>query len=186
MPRDRALTRVADAAEPRLLALLAEFSPRLRAIVLARCPRVLGVDPDEVEQDVRVRLWQALEREREILQPASYLYQTAMSVIVDHIRRRQARPDLGAGIDALEREPDAGTSDPADAAASGQFALAMVRAVDALPDRRRQVVQLHLRGFGTVEMGRMLGVTEATARNLLHRGLTTLREQLRAEGWHDE
>ncbi len=174
-----------DAAVARLQQLLAEYGTRLRAIVRARCPQALGVDPDEVEQDVRVRVWQALTREKTIEQPASYLYQTAMSVIVDHIRRRQARPDLAAN-DETELAGVADTADPQRAAAGEQFGQALHRVLDELPPRRRQPVQLHLQGFGTAEIGRLLQMTEATARNLIYRGLDELRERLKTEGWQHE
>lgn len=174
-----------DAAAARLQALLAEYGARLRAIVRARCPQALGIDPDEIEQDVRVRVWQALSREKIIEQPASYLYQTAMSVIVDHIRRRQARPDRAANDEpALAALADG--ADPQRAASRAQFGDALRRALDELPSRRRRPVQLHLQGFGTADIGRLLGISEATARNLVYRGLDALRERLKTEDWqHD-
>lgn len=174
-----------EAAVARLQALLAEYGTRLRAIVRARCPQALGVDPDEVEQDVRVRVWQALTREKTIDQPASYLYQTAMSVIVDHLRRRQARPDLAANDDG-GLDHVAGAADPQRAATDDQFGRALHRALDALPLRRRRPVQLHLQGFGTADIGRLLQMSEATARNLVYRGLDELRERLKTEGWQHE
>lgn len=168
----------------RLQALLAEHGARLKAIVRARCPRALGVDPDEVEQDVRVRVWQALAREKTIEQPASYLYQAAMSVIVDHIRRRQARPDTAANDEAATAV--SGDADPQRMAAGGQFGAALRRVLDDLPLRRRRPVQLHLQGFGTAEIGQLLGLSEAAARNLVYRGLDELRARLKTEGWSDE
>jgi RNA polymerase sigma factor (sigma-70 family) len=174
-----------DSSVARLQQLLADYGARLKAIVRARCPLALGVDPDEVEQDVRLRVWQALAREKIIEQPASYLYQTTMSVIVDHIRRRQARPDLAANDDAgLAAVADA--ADPQRSAEGGQFGQALQRALADLPPRRRQPVQLHLQGFGTADIGRLLQTTEATARNLVYRGLDELRERLKAEGWQHE
>jgi DNA-directed RNA polymerase specialized sigma24 family protein len=47
-------------------------------------------------------------------------------------------------------------------------------------------VQLHLQGFGTADIGRLLDMTEATARNLVYRGLDELRERLKTEGWQHE
>lgn len=173
-----------DDADSTLRDLLAEHGTKLKAIVRARCPRALGVDPDEVEQDVRVRVWQALSRERIIDAPASYLYQTTMSVIVDHIRRRQARPDLAAS--ETSDEVLSTVEDPQRSTASAQFGAALVRLLADLPERRRRPVQLHLQGFGTVEIGRLLGMTEAAARNLAYRGVEELRERLKAEGWSDD
>lgn len=172
-PANQALTR-----------LLAEFGPRLRAIVLARCPRGVGLDPDEVEQEVRVRLWQSLQRENVIEQPASYLYRTAMNVMVDLLRRRQARPDLDAqSLDAVSDDSSIATPDPAQAAERQELAGAVRAAIARLPERRQQPVELHLQGFGFAEVARLLDLSDATARNLIYRGMEDLREQLRATGW---
>lgn len=176
----------ANDAEARLKRLLEEFGARIRAIVVARCPRELGLDPDEVEQDVRLRLWQALSRERNIEQPASYVYRTTMSVIVDQLRRRRARPDLDPACAPSEDGHAATTQGPEDAARNESLGRALVSAVAALPERRRRPVQLYLQGCGTQEVGRLLGMSEATARNLVYRGLDELREALRGKGWNED
>lgn len=162
---------------------LTEFGPRLRAIVRSRCPREAGIEPEEVEQEVRIRVWQAFPGENAIDHPASYLYRAAMNVIVDLLRRRKARPDRdGQTLDtlALEAHEDAG---PAGAVAGEQFAVALRAAVQSLPERRRQPVQLHLQGFGFAEVAQLLQVSDATARNLIYRGMDELRERLREGGW---
>jgi RNA polymerase sigma-70 factor (ECF subfamily) len=165
--------------------LLAEFGPRLRAIVLARCPADRGIDPDEVEQEVRVRLWQALKGENVIAHPASYLYRTTMSVIVDLLRRRSARPDLdsGAAMAALELEPGDAGAEPSLRVGGQELARALAGVLAALPERRRLPVQLHLQGFGFAEVARLLEVSDATARNLIYRGMEEVRERLGAMGW---
>ena len=58
----------------------------------------------------------------------------------------------------------------------------VARAIAALPERRRAPVQLHLQGFGFVEIGGLLGVSDEAARKLVTRGLDELRSQLQAWG----
>ena len=175
-----------DDVDARLERLLREFGGRIRGIVLARCPRGLGLDPDDVEQDVRVRLWLALSRERNIEHPASYVYQATMSVIVDQLRRRRARPDLDPAGAPPEEEHAATAPGPEDAARGTALGRALTAAVAALPERRRRPVELYLQGCGTQEVGALLGMSEATARNLVYRGLEELRDRLRSEGWSDD
>ena len=59
--------------EERLEALLREHGAWLRRTVEQTCPRDLAIQPEEVEQEVRLRLWRALGRESELRHPASYL-----------------------------------------------------------------------------------------------------------------
>jgi RNA polymerase sigma factor (sigma-70 family) len=171
-------------ASAHLERLLAEFGPRLHAIVLARCPRDAGLNPDEVEQEVRLRLWQSLQGENVITHPASYLYRTAMSAIVDLLRRRRARPDLDAQpLEAADGELTQSAPDPVALASRRELAAALQAAVAALPERRRRPVQLHLQGFGFAEVAKLLQLTDATARNLIYRGMEDLRTHLREGGW---
>src|SRR5574341_312274 len=80
---------------------LAGMSPELER-TLARCREVVrsvgrrhrlaDADVDELFQDVRIRLWQALASGEKIeAAPASYVYRTARSAAVDLIRRRRAQ-----------------------------------------------------------------------------------------------
>lgn len=183
-----------DASRPPLpdllTAMLDAFKGRLRALVLQRCPQELGIDPDEVEQEIRIRLWKSLQGERTIDHPASYLHKTALSVIVDLVRRRSARPDLSMA-QALDTTLEADTNLPDEGGPERTterhaFAQAVMQAVAALPERRRRPVQLHLQGFGTAQIGALLQISEPTARNLVYRGLDELRERLAAQGWGHE
>ena len=59
------------------------------------------------------------------------------------------------------------------------FRLCLRRAVAHLPGRERRVFVLKdIEGFKHEEIGRMLGIPEATVRTLLHRAVGRLREEL--------
>jgi RNA polymerase sigma factor (sigma-70 family) len=178
------------ATEAMLRRMLDEFRGRLHAIVRQRCPRELGIAPDDVEQEVRIRLWRTLAGEKVIDHPASYLHKTVLSVIVDLVRRRAARPDISMAQDIDDAVADGALTheagDPLAQTERQSFAQAVLAAVASLPERRRRPVQLHLQGFTTAQVGTLIGVTEPAARNLVYRGLEELRERLQQEGWgHD-
>jgi DNA-directed RNA polymerase specialized sigma24 family protein len=65
-------------AESRLNAILNEYGDEygafLRRTIAHFCPKDLGIHFSEIEQEARLRLWRALQSEREIRNPASYLY----------------------------------------------------------------------------------------------------------------
>jgi len=176
--------------EVELERLLSGFQSRLKAIIAQRCPPRLGLDPDEIEQEVRIRLWKVLASERVIDHPASYLQRVALSVIVDLLRRRSARPDLDQA-EAFEDMDGASLADttmvdPLQLTQSAAAGAAVMQAMALLPERRRRPVQLHLQGFTTLQVGQLLGISEAAARNLVYRGLEELRQQLAQQGWNDE
>jgi len=171
--------------ERRLERLLDRYGGRLRRTVARLCPD--GVDADDVMQEVSLRLWRALSRESEIAHPASYLQRVAATAVVDAVRRQRRRresPALDAGAEDGEAyEPAAPGASPEAAAERSRLLAATAAALGRLPENRRLAVRLYLQGFSSAEIAEVAGWTEPKARNLLYRGLGTLRRELAAAGW---
>lgn len=168
----------------RFAAVVEEYGRFLRQTIVRLCPRNLGLHFDDVEQEARIRLWKALQGERPIEDLASYIYRVAASATIDAIRRVKARREEG-----LETEDEGGLQPvPRSPAAGGEVQLdrrllleRVDRVLEEIEEKRRHVLRLHVQGFTTAEMARLLGTTEPSARNLLHRALKDLRERLRLE-----
>ena len=177
-------------AEGRLEELLAEYGPWLRRTVARHCPRNLGINPDEVEQEAILRLWKALERESNLENPTSYLYRVVSTATIDAIRRvRARREDSIETDDESMPHPQIQTVDtapgPERLASSTDLSRALEQALGTLSENRRLAVKLHLQGFNTREIGELLGWTEAKARNLASRGMQDLRRSLEQAGVRD-
>ena len=176
--------------EERFNALLDEFGQLLRRAILRHCPRNLGLQFDDIEQEARLRLWRALEREREITNHASYLYRIAATATIDAMRRAQARQEEQLhkvredGVEEFDAVAlPAPLKDSPERAAESREVVEKVRtALARLPDARRRAVGLYLQGMSSQDIADLLGWTEAKSRNLVYRGLKELRMSLRAEG----
>jgi RNA polymerase sigma factor (sigma-70 family) len=176
-------------AQERLERLLAEHGQRLRRNIARLCPRSLGIDPGDIEQEVGLRLWRILRNRTELERPASYLYRVVTSVTIDAVRRvrvRSEEPLCGghAGAEerpALDESLPALSPSPEQALEQWQLAQRVETLLSALPEHRRQVLRLYLEGFSAQEIADRLGWTEPRARNLVYRGLKLLREHLQAE-----
>jgi len=172
-------------ADARFQELIDTYGAFLRSAVRKLCPTTLGVNADEIEQEARIRLWQALRRERTITDPASYLYRIAATAAIDAVRRVRARREdpMGEGSDDDARPIVVSPArSPEDLAAGQQVADRIAAGLARLPDPRRRAVGLHLRGLTSTEIAALLGWTEPKARNLTYRGLDDLRDLLRADG----
>lgn len=159
--------------------LIRQYSGLIRAKLHEIDRSLSPADLDDLEQEVRIRLWQTLKRERVLDQPASLIRRLVLSVAVDASRRVQARGGKGSHV-ALESqaEPGGGASDlieRADFQARVEQVEAALKRFE--PDRAR-VIRLHLAGFTTEEIGKLMAFTEAKARNILYRGLDALKGQL--------
>ena len=176
------------ATEARLNVLLDEYGRYLRNVITRLCPKDMGLQYSDIEQDARLRLWRALESGREITDPASYIYRVAATATIDAVRRVKARREeqLGPVDDEDEGRgitPLANPEDSPDRIVERRRMIERVRAVfSRLAENRRSVVVLHLEGLTTQEIAHSLGWTEPKARHLVYRGLQDLRRELRAEG----
>ncbi len=138
-------------------------------------------DIDEVFQDVRIRLWRALQRrEKSDEIPASYIYRTAVSAALDLIRRRRARREQR--LEAVPNREVVTEPRSERSLVSSELVDQVAAAVAALTPSRRPVVRMHLAGYHRDEIAASLGWTEAKTRNLLYRGLEELRTRLTERG----
>ena len=173
--------------DARWQSLVEQYAGLLRATISRVCPRQLGLQVEDIEQEARLKLWRALKSERTIESPASYVFKTAARATIDAIRRARARreeqlgppPESGGSRDWEVVDPQASPERQAERA----LVLEKVReCLGRLKAERRRALALHLQGFTTEEIGRLLGWTEPRARNLVYRGLKQLRDTLRGAG----
>jgi RNA polymerase sigma factor (sigma-70 family) len=181
------------AAEP-LDALLERYGDLLRNAIAHVCPKNLGLQFDDIEQEARMRLWRALQAETKIENPASYLYKVAWTATLDAVRRVTARREEQLRLLEDRSADESASAGPAHEVPTDQErspeTLAerrlLLRRVEAslarLPEDRRRAVGLHLRGFTPPEIAQLLSWSESKARSLAYRGLGDLRERLAAEG----
>ncbi|MCI0445209.1 RNA polymerase sigma factor [bacterium] len=177
-------------AEGRFDQLVKEFGLYLRNTIASICPKNLGIQIDDIEQEARIRLWKALEKDVEIRDHASYIYRIAFTTTIDAIRRVKSRKEeqLTTSEDSKEepKEPgevvvDLGPS-PHQTIETKQILDQVERILATMDENRRSTIKLYLQGMTSFEIAAVLGWSEPKARNLLYRGLKDLRAGLKAAG----
>ena len=142
--------------------LYARFHRAVHAVALAR---VGPADAGDVVQDVFARAWTRLAGVREPAAFAGWLMTMARHRAIDRARAR-------GGGDAPEREVAVAPAPTAEAAAA-------LRAIRALPEAYRETLLMRLvEGLSGPEIAERTGLTPASVRVNLHRGMTLLRERL--------
>lgn len=173
------------AVRARLHRLLADYGTKVRMLVQGHGLGQYGLDPADIEQEVRIRLWKALERDRNAAFHTSYIQRVVLTTVIDAIRAASARPaeplpDASDDDDSAFIEPSAGPERMASGVADFDRVMACMA---ELPERRRKAVALHLQGFSLREIGEFSGTSEEAARKLLDRGMEMLRERLALIGF---
>lgn len=127
---------------------------------------------DVADDAVAEAFARALEHEARIREPLAWIYRTAFRIASDELRRerrqRPPAPDPVIGLDAAELTD-------------------VFRALATLTPNQRAAVLLHdTEGFTSAEVGRLLGMSAATARVHAFRARRRLRELLATEEEVDE
>jgi RNA polymerase sigma factor (sigma-70 family) len=143
-----------------------EIVRRYREPLARYCRRLVGVErADEAVQQAFVDAWSSLSRDGQVRELRPWLYRVAFHAT---IRPAAERADL----QLPEDHEGANGRDDADSRIETRAVLA---AVAALPERQREAIVLTMRGFGSDEVGRSLGLSDGAARQLVHRARAALR-----------
>lgn len=143
-------------------------------------------DADEAVQDAFVRAYTNLLSYQETSPFDVWFGRILINACLDRIKARSRRqrwqvPFAEAGSEEVPLDPVAPTATPEEALVRGERAAALRAAIDALPDRQRQVVLLsQLEGHTTREVSDVTGLSESTVRVHLFRAMRRLRTLLEA------
>lgn len=173
--KDRSTPRTS----PRLTLLLGKFSSLVRSRLQVHDLARHGVDVEDVEQDVRIRLWLALKNDSTMSVPASYVQKVVLSSIVDSLRRARTKGrEKYSELDVSLLELPDHSAQPDIAAAQAQLAEHIQRCLAQLSVRRRQSVRLFMYGYSVQELCKVSGISVNAGSKLLRRGLGELRTML--------
>lgn len=162
---DGELVRAARTGDESAFARLYDrYARMVHGVLIARVPRQ---DVEDLVQDVFLTAWRRLDDLRD---PAAFGGWIAM------IARNRATDAHRRGADHVELPPDLQSPGTAGAEAEAHAALDAIR---ALPDAYRETLTLRLvEGLTGPEIAARTGLTPASVRVNLHRGMKMLRDRL--------
>lgn len=150
----------------------AEFAGRLTAFVARRVPP--GIEPDDVVQEVFLRVMRHLPSLRDAERIDAWLFQIARNTLNDAMRTRRRRDSR---TDALEIDVPDETSVDDVRAAEMELAPCLTPMVARLGDSYREAIELtSVHGLTQVEAAKRAGVSVSGMKSRVQRA----REQLKA------
>jgi RNA polymerase sigma-70 factor (ECF subfamily) len=148
-------------------------------------------DARDVYQEAFLKVYRNLHRFRFECSFYTWLYRIVTNVCLDHLRRRQARPEDQApelhpaqyedvGTDFFERQREhRPTLDPERHLLGQEIKKRLARAMERLSPRERIVFEMkHYQGLKLRAIGDALGTSEETVKNSLFRATRKLRNEL--------
>jgi RNA polymerase sigma-70 factor, ECF subfamily len=148
-------------------------------------------DARDVYQEAFLKVFRNLHRFRFECSFYTWLYRIVTNVCLDHLRRRQARPEDQApeahsprfeevGADFFERQREhRATLDPERSLLGMEIKTRLAAAMQRLSPRERIVFEMkHYQGLKLRAIGDVLGTSEETVKNSLFRATRKLRSEL--------
>jgi RNA polymerase sigma-70 factor, ECF subfamily len=143
-------------------ALYDAYARMVHGILLARVPRS---DVDDLAQDVFLQAMQRLRSLRDAAAFGGWLAAIARNRAADHIRRAPRTTELPEEVGTVDQDHTE--------------AMAVLAVIQTLPDAYRETLVLRLvEGMTGPEIADRTGLTPASVRVNLHRGMKQLRERL--------
>jgi len=148
--------------------------------------RIMGTEEEarDLCQETFLRAYRALGGFKGEARFSSWLYQIALNLCRDRMRRSKGRTLVSldeleeAGNGLLQKGPT-----PLELVEAGDMSRAVASAVAALPAEQREVIVLkEYQDLTFVEIAEILGVPLSTVKTRLYRGLGQLRHRLERQG----
>jgi RNA polymerase sigma-70 factor (ECF subfamily) len=148
-------------------------------------------DARDVYQEAFLKVYRNLHRFRFECSFYTWLYRIVTNVCLDHLRRRQARPEDQAPEIHLNRQDEGSRDffefqrelrpglDPERRLMGNEIRMRIAKAMERLSPRERVVFEMkHYQGLKLRAIGDALGTTEETVKNSLFRATRKLRLEL--------
>jgi RNA polymerase sigma factor (sigma-70 family) len=161
-----------------LEALLNQFNGLMKVQIYKFNPGRFGLDPEDICQEIKIKLWRVLSREKEIANFPSYLRKVVNSSVVDMLRKY--RREEGIFLHEKQKRISEMRDDYlAELSANEYLKERLVEAVGSLIESRRKVVKLFLLDMTIEEIASFYDWSKDKTRNLLYRGLADLKRILK-------
>jgi RNA polymerase sigma factor (sigma-70 family) len=141
-------------------------------------PGRFGLDPDDICQEIKIKLWRVLSYDKEIENFPSYLRKVVNSSVIDMLRKLKREE----GVFRHEKQKKISEMKAdylSELSAQEQLREKLAEAVGRLIESRRRAVKLFLLDMTIEEIAAFYGWSRDKTRNLLYRGLADLKRLLR-------
>jgi len=158
--------------------LLNKFAVLIKAQINKFNPQKFGLDPEDVSQEIKVKIWKILHSEKEIKNYPSYIRKIVNSSVIDLLRKWKREESIF--ICEKQRKVSEIKDDYLPELSSrDSLREDVAEAVNSLINSRRKVVKLFLLGMTIDEISVYFSWSKDKTRNLCYRGLSDLKKILK-------
>lgn len=173
-----------DNQEQNIIETINRLSSSVRFIIFKNLKKTDNIDPEDIEQEIKIKIWKSLLKGKKIKKLSSYICRIAYTVTIDELRKMRKHNCL---IEAekirnfqafYEQFQISSVSSPESVYQQKELEAFMLKAINSLSDNRRQVLQLYAKGLPVKKICDFLGWNKDKVRHLLYRGIDDLKKNM--------
>jgi RNA polymerase sigma factor (sigma-70 family) len=161
--------------------ILERFARFIEANIQKFDPQKNGIDPDDISQEIKLKLWKVFQDEKNIHNYSSYIRKIVDSTVIDQLRRFRRQSSI-ISVEKRKRISDHKSQYTMSSWPEKKYTEIIGKAVDTLMESRKKAVRLFLLNMTLEEISIYLHWSKDKTRNLLYRGLADLKKKLREHG----
>jgi RNA polymerase sigma factor (sigma-70 family) len=135
-----------------------------------------GIDPEDIIQDVRIKIWTLLKNEKSIKNYTSYIKKIVDTSVIDHLRKYLREENI-ISLEKRDKISELRSKKQSQYGLSGDIIHAKL---EQLLETRKTAVKLFFLGLSIDEISICMNWSNHKTRNLLYRGLADLKGLIRA------
>jgi len=162
-------------------AVINRFSIFIRILIQRYDLQKKGIDPDDILQEVKIKIWKVLEDEKKINNFSSYIRKIVDSSVIDLLRKLK-REEKILNHERLKIVSEQKRGYRTEIKLDKNLKKMIAQALDSLLESRRRAVKLFLLNMTIDEIAAVFNWSKDKTRNLLYRGLNDLKKTLKEKG----
>ncbi len=162
---------------------LEDVSSSIRSILLAQFPELTEEDKEDIDHEVKLKLWRKVAHGKKISNLRSYLWRVVYTTALDVMGETLNVVSFESCEDRNGKEETSSQemSSPESLLKNKETHLMIEKALNTVSDKRKAVLKLHFSGKNIKQIAAFLGWRENQVRHLLYRGLGDLKEKLKEQ-----
>jgi RNA polymerase sigma-70 factor (ECF subfamily) len=167
--------------------IIDRFSSLIRHVIASNLHKTDEINLEDVEQEVKVKIWKFLKKGKKVDNFPSYIKRVAYTATIDELRKmRKQNPSSVAAdlkniysmdrINELRNPEDS----PGLRLEEHEMRESLKALIDSLGENRKQVLRLYLIGMSIEEICEFFSWDKTKVRHFLYRGIDDLKEKMKS------
>jgi len=172
--------------ESNIKEIIDKFSSLIRYVILKNLHKTDDVDLEDIEQEVKLRIWKFIKKGKIVEKLPSYIKRVAYTVTVDELRKmrkqcpaRQSNILKNIYLFSNSVINEKGINSPERLLEEKELILSLRELIGRLSNNRKQVLKLYLKGMSIEEICELFNWDKTKVRHLLYRGINDIKEKIK-------